>query len=106
MLSMPAPAIGLSALVGYHWEIAIGDTTLTLNEFEKFASQASPLVRIGGNWVEIRPEDVQHAIKFIQENPGGEMPLVETIAIAWIAAANPSWPRAENRKANTAVSAL
>jgi superfamily II DNA or RNA helicase len=78
-----SPAIGLSALVGYHWEIAIGDTTLTLNEFEKFASQASPLVRIGGNWVEIRPEDVQHAIKFIRENPGGEMPLVEAMRLAY-----------------------
>jgi len=78
-----SPAIGLSALVGYHWEIAIGDTTLTLHEFEKFASQASPLVQIGGKWVEIRPEDVQHAIKFIQENPGGEMPLVEAMRLAY-----------------------
>ena len=43
---------------------------LTLHEFEQFASKSSPLVRIGGKWVEIRPEDVQNAIKFIRENPG------------------------------------
>jgi SNF2 family DNA or RNA helicase len=76
------PQLGLGTLVGYHWEIAIGDTTLTLNEFEQFANKASPLVRIGGKWVEIRPEDVQNAIKFISENPGGEMELGEAMRLA------------------------
>ncbi|MFK7884155.1 MAG: DEAD/DEAH box helicase [Phycisphaerales bacterium] len=76
------PQLGLGTLVGYHWEIAIGDTTLTLNEFEQFASKSSPLVRIGGKWVEIRPEDVQNAIKFISENPGGEMELGEAMRLA------------------------
>lgn len=76
------PQLGLSTLVGYHWEIAIGDTTLTLHEFEQLAQQNAPLVRIGGKWVEIRPEDVQNAIKFISENPGGEMELGEAMQLA------------------------
>lgn len=76
------PQLGLGTLVGYHWEIAIGDTTLTLHEFEQFASKSSPLVRIGGKWVEIRPEDVTNAIKFIRENPGGEMELGEAMRLA------------------------
>ena len=77
--------LGLGALVNYHWEIAIGQTTLTLNEFEKFASKAAPLVRLGGRWVEVRPEDVEHAIKFIQENPGGKMELSEALRLAYAA---------------------
>ncbi|MFG0246221.1 MAG: DEAD/DEAH box helicase [Phycisphaerales bacterium JB052] len=77
-----APQLGLNSLVGYHWEIAIGDTTLTLHEFEQLAQQNAPLVRIGGKWVEIRPEDVQNAIKFIGENPGGEMELGEAMQLA------------------------
>ncbi len=76
------PQLGLSSLVGYHWEIAIGDTTLTLHEFEQLAQQNAPLVRIGGKWVEIRPEDVQNAIKFISDNPGGEMELGEAMQLA------------------------
>ncbi len=77
-----APQLGLSSLIGYHWEIAIGDTTLTLHEFEQLAQQNAPLVRIGGKWVEIRPEDVQNAIRFIGENPGGEMELGEAMQLA------------------------
>jgi SNF2 family DNA or RNA helicase len=76
------PQLGLGTLVGYHWEIAIGDTTLTLHEFEQFASKSSPLVRIGGKWVEIRPEDVTNAIRFIKENPGGQMELGEAMRLA------------------------
>ena len=75
--------IGLSALVSYHWEIAIGDATLSLHEFEQFASRDMPLVRIGGRWVEIRPEDVQSAVKFISENPGGEMKLSDAMRLAF-----------------------
>ncbi len=75
--------IGLSALISYHWEIAIGDATLSLNEFEQFASRDAPLVRIGGRWVEIRPEDVQAAIGFIRENPGGEMRLSDAMRLAF-----------------------
>jgi SNF2 family DNA or RNA helicase len=75
--------IGLSALVSYHWEIAIGDATLSLHEFEQFASRDMPLVRIGGRWVEIRPEDVQSAISFIRENPGGEMRLSDAMRLAF-----------------------
>ncbi len=77
------PSVGLTTLVGYHWEIAIGDTTLTLHEFERFASRSSPLVRVGGQWVEIRPEDVQNAIKFIRENPGGQMALSDAMRLAY-----------------------
>ena len=76
------PQLGLNTLIGYHWEIAIGDTTLTLNEFEQLAQQNAPLVRIGGKWVEVRPEDVENAIKFIGENPGGEMELGEAMQLA------------------------
>ncbi len=77
--------LGLGALVNYHWEIAIGQTTLSLHEFEEFASKAAPLVRLDGKWVEIRPEDVQHAIQFIRENPGGQMELGEALRLAYAA---------------------
>ncbi|MEM0983471.1 MAG: DEAD/DEAH box helicase [Planctomycetota bacterium] len=77
------PQLGLTALVGYHWDIAIGDTTLTLNEFEELAGKSSPLIRIGGRWVEIRPEDVKNAVEFIRANPGGEMKLAEALRLAY-----------------------
>ncbi len=78
-----APRLGLNALVGYQWDIAVGGTTLTLHEFEQLASQKAPLVRIEGRWVEIRPEDVKAAVEFIRANPGGEMALGEALRLAF-----------------------
>jgi hypothetical protein len=77
------PKLGLSSLVGYQWDIAVGGTTLTLHEFEQLAAKKAPLVRIDGRWVEIRPEDVEAAVKFIGANPGGEMELGEALRMAF-----------------------
>ncbi len=81
--AIAGPQLGLSTLVSYHWEIAIGDTTLSLHEFEQYASRDLPLVQIGGRWVEIRPEDVQAAVRFIKENPGGQMQLSDAMRLAY-----------------------
>ena len=75
--------VGLSALVDYRWQIAVGETTLTLHEFENLAAQRAPLVRVDGQWVEIRPEDVQAAVKFINENPGGQMRVADALRLAY-----------------------
>jgi SNF2 family DNA or RNA helicase len=75
--------LGLGALVNYTWDISLGGMTLSLAEFEKLAAKRTPLVRINGRWVEIRPEDVRAAVKFIQENPGGEMRVGDAIRMAY-----------------------
>ncbi len=75
--------IGLRALVSYSWQIAVGEATLTLKEFESLAKERSPLVRVNGHWVEVRPEDVDAAMRFIRENPGGTMTAAEALRIAY-----------------------
>ncbi len=75
--------LGLASLINYKWEIAVGETTLSLHEFEQLASKRTPLVRINGRWVEIRPEDVHAAIRFIRENPGGKIRLAEAMRMAY-----------------------
>ncbi|MEM1331751.1 MAG: DEAD/DEAH box helicase [Planctomycetota bacterium] len=83
--SAASPEIGLGTLVGYRWEIAVGDVTLTLKEFEQLAEKDTPLVRVNGRWVEIRPEDVKAAIGFIKENPGGTMAVGDALRLAYAA---------------------
>ncbi len=78
-----AARLGLNALVSYEWNLAIGDTPLTLKEFENLANQKSPLVRINGQWVEVRPEDVKAAVEFIHTNPGGQMKIGDALRMAF-----------------------
>ncbi|MBL8757935.1 MAG: ATP-dependent helicase, partial [Phycisphaerae bacterium] len=43
----------------------------------------SPLVMVGGRWVEVRPEDIKAAVAFIRENPGGSMELGRAMRMAY-----------------------
>ncbi len=74
--------LGLHSLVNYTWQIALGDQPLTLDTFRDLASQGSPLLKVNGRWVEIRPEDLQGASKFLAEHPGGQMTLLEALRLA------------------------
>ncbi len=74
---------GLGTLVKYRWDIAVGDLSLTLKEFEDLAARRTPLVRINGRWVEVRPEDVQAAVKFLRDNPGGSLKVADAMRMAY-----------------------
>lgn len=82
-LTPNAPRLGMAALVNYKWEIALGDTTLSIEEFEQLAARKSPLIRVNGRWVEVRPEDVQAAMRFIKENASGTMTVAEALRVAY-----------------------
>ena len=76
-------SLGLNALVSYEWRLAVGETPLTLEEFERLAQMRAPLVRIDGRWVEIRREDIDHALRFMRENPGGDMRVGDALLMAY-----------------------
>ncbi len=84
--------IGLHSLVNYSWQIALGDTPLTLEAFQALAKKGIPLVRIGGRWIEIRPEDLERGVKFLKENGGGQTTLVEALRLAHTDAADGALP--------------
>lgn len=72
--------LGLGSIVAYDWEIALGDETLSPAEFKKLAGLKVPLVRVRGQWVELKPEEIEAAITFFKKkHDGGEMMLGEAI---------------------------
>jgi len=78
-----APVFGLHALVDYRWRIAVGSRTLTIEEFERLASSKSPLVKVGGQWVEIKKEKLAAVRKFFDESGEGSMSLGEAMRLAY-----------------------
>jgi SNF2 family DNA or RNA helicase len=77
--------VGLHSIVNYRWQVAIGDHPLTLEELQRLAAERTPLVRIRGQWIEIRQDDMSHAAEFLAMRPGGEMTLLEAIRTAYSA---------------------
>jgi len=56
-----AGGVGMDAMVAFRWEAALGEHRLTKAELQAFANAAAAkqaLVRVRGEWVEVRPDDV------------------------------------------------
>jgi SNF2 family DNA or RNA helicase len=74
--------LGMDGIVAYNWQIALGDQTLSPEEFEKLASLKVPLVKVRGQWVELKPEEIEKAIAFFKKRHGeGEMSLREALRL-------------------------
>ncbi len=65
-------------LVGFRWEIAIGDETLTAEEFEAIVATKQPLVRWRDRWVRVDPGAVERIGKL---GDTGEVSLAEALAL-------------------------
>ena len=57
----------LDTLVQYDWKLALGGELITPEELEHLAKLKIPLVRVRGEWVMLRPEDIQAAMEFFKK---------------------------------------
>ena len=73
--------MGMNAIVEYDWEVALGDQSMSLKEFEQLAQLKMPLVNVRGQWVELKPEEIEKAVAFFKKRHGGEMTLGEAVRL-------------------------
>jgi len=73
---------GMDALVAYDWKLSLGDEQVTAAELEALARHKAPLVRFRGQWVEIRPDEMQAALRLFQRGASGEMTAAEALRLA------------------------
>lgn len=76
-------ALGLDALVGYSWRIALGDQTLTTEEFEQLTKLNTPLVKLRGRWVEVHPDDIRKVTEFMNRSTSGQITVREALRLAY-----------------------
>ncbi len=72
--------LNTSQLFEYRWELSVGDTTLTREEFEALVALKSPLVQIRGQWVQLDPEQIEAVLRFWESKRWeGEATLLEAL---------------------------
>ncbi|MFD6400653.1 SNF2-related protein [Nocardia sp. NPDC060249] len=67
-VSSPAAAestVGLSGLLSYRWELALGDLVLTQAEMERLISSKSDLVQLRGEWVQADHRALAAAARYV-----------------------------------------
>ncbi len=59
--------VGAQQLANVRWSVVFGDVELTAADVQRLASQARPLIRSGGKWVEIDKADLREAAAALAE---------------------------------------
>ncbi len=72
---------GFNAIIQYDLQFALGSEPISEEEFENLVNLKEPLVRIRGQWVEVKKEDIEAAIKFFKSRNSGEMKLGEALKL-------------------------
>ncbi|HET6204824.1 MAG TPA: DEAD/DEAH box helicase [Planctomycetota bacterium] len=73
--------LGLDSLVAFDWEAALGGKAVSREEFERLSELKVPLVRVRGEWVELRREDLDRALEAMRRIEGGTLgQALQTIA--------------------------
>lgn len=61
--------LGMAGICAYRWRIALGDEAITEEELRRLAALKVPLVRVRGQWVELRREEVDAALAWFARRP-------------------------------------
>ncbi|MGH7150634.1 MAG: DEAD/DEAH box helicase, partial [Planctomycetota bacterium] len=69
----PSGLFGLDSLVAFDWEAALGGKAISREEFERLSALKVPLVRVRGEWVEFRREDLGRALEAMRRIEGGTL---------------------------------
>jgi SNF2 family DNA or RNA helicase len=72
--------LSLDSLVGYRWEVALGDQSLSLDEFRALTALKRPLVRWRGDWVVLDPNEIAEIRRLLQEAKDGKLSAREALA--------------------------
>lgn len=75
--------LGLSDLISFNWEAAIGTEKLSLQELQHLARLKSPLVKVRGQWVELNAEEIGAAINLFQNKKDNKAPLSEIMKMSF-----------------------
>ncbi|HEY8201562.1 MAG TPA: DEAD/DEAH box helicase, partial [Actinomycetota bacterium] len=72
--------VGMEGICAYRWEVAVGGEPISAAEFRRLAALKVPLVRVRGQWVELRPDEVKSALALLDRRRAqGEMPAAEVL---------------------------
>jgi SNF2 family DNA or RNA helicase len=74
--------LSLDDIVRFDWEVALGDATLSREELEALADLKAPLVKMRGQWVEVRADEIRAALAFWKRRTSEAVPVRRLVALA------------------------
>lgn len=75
--------LGGDALFDFRWQLALGDTTISREEFEQLVALKQPIVQFKGEWVELDERQIEAARQFFtQQAEQGQVNLLGALKLS------------------------
>ena len=74
--------LSLDSIVQFDWHVALGGERLSFEELNTLAKLKAPLVKVRGQWVQMRAEEVQAALEFWKKKAAGQATVREIVRMA------------------------
>ncbi|HKA55638.1 MAG TPA: DEAD/DEAH box helicase [Candidatus Binatia bacterium] len=74
--------LSLNAIVQFHWQVALGNEQLSLEELTALAKLKQPLVKVRGHWVQMSAEEIQAALDFWKQKATDQATVREVVRMA------------------------
>jgi superfamily II DNA or RNA helicase len=77
-----ARGLSMESLLGYRWDVALGDQPLSAEDFHELAQLKRPLVQWRGQWVVLDPAEVARLARVLIDHDGRALPTADALAAA------------------------
>ena len=75
----PSGFLTKDSLLNYEWQMSLGETSISKEEFEALVALKQPLVRYKGEWVALDTGQIEAAVKFFEESKDGEVSVLDAL---------------------------
>jgi SNF2 family DNA or RNA helicase len=72
----------LHAVVEFNWAVALGGEPISREELERLASLKQSLVRVRGQWVQVKPEEIRTLLALLDRKTPAKASLREVVQMA------------------------
>jgi len=73
--------LGMQTLLNYRWELAIGDMTISTQEFQQILAMQSPLVQVNGTWIALQPGEMRSAQQLLTTPPSQTLSVADLLRL-------------------------
>jgi len=73
--------LGMQTLLNYRWELAIGDLTISAQEFQRILDMRSPLVEVNGTWIALQPGEMRSAQQLLTTPPSQTLSVEDLLRL-------------------------
>ncbi|MGL4549917.1 MAG: DEAD/DEAH box helicase, partial [Gemmataceae bacterium] len=80
----------LNAIVQFNWAVALGGEPISLDELRRLAALKQSLIRVRGQWVRVKADEIQGLIGLLERKAAGKATLREVLQMALGGGAGPS----------------